>query len=89
VPHRVFDHVAIRCPKLGSEVTFGYCRTVASELPCERALGCFEGQLPVEPYFRRVLHEQTYERCFRSPPPDRYGALLDTVDKAKRAAPSD
>jgi len=89
VPHRVFDHVPIRCPKLGSEVTFGYCRAVASGLPCERALGCFERLLPAEQYFRRVLREQTYQQRFCAPPPDRYGALLDVVDKAKRGTPSD
>ncbi|MBW2527524.1 MAG: hypothetical protein JRI23_25305 [Deltaproteobacteria bacterium] len=86
MPYRAFDHVAVRCPKLGSEVTFGYCRSVSSGLPCERTLGCFEGLLPAEQYFRRVLKEETYERCFHSPPKDRYGALLETVAQAKRNA---
>ncbi len=89
MPHRVFDHVEIRCPKLGSEITFGYCRSVASGLPCERALDCFEGLLPAEQYFRRVLRDETFEQRFRGPPPDRYGALLDTVERAKRARPAD
>ena len=84
MPYRVFDHVTVRCPKLGSEVSFGYCRVVSSGLPCERALGCFAGRLPVEEYFRRVLREETYERCFCSPPADRYGGLLAAVDRARR-----
>lgn len=84
MPHRAFDPVSLRCPKLGSEVTFGYCRAVRDGLPCERALGCFEGLLPVEPYFRRVLRDETFDRCFEAPPPDRYGALLETVEQAKR-----
>jgi hypothetical protein len=83
MPQRAFDHVAVRCPKLGSEVTFGYCRAASSGLPCERALGCFEQLLPAEAYFRRVLRDETYDACFASPPPDRYGALLSTIAEAK------
>lgn len=85
MPHRAFDHLSLRCPKLGGEVTFGYCRTVGSGLPCERAIACFQIQFPVEQYFRRVLREETFKRCFASPPPDRYGALLGTVARAKQS----
>ena len=84
MPHRAFDHLQVRCPKLGGTVDFGYCRTVQQGLPCERALGCFEFSFPVEEYFRRVLREETFQRCFDSPAPDRYGSVLSHVTAAQQ-----
>lgn len=83
MPHRLFDHHRIRCPKLGSDVDFGYCRQLSDGLPCERAIRCFEPCFPVEAFFRQVLREQTFERCFCKPVADRYGALLQVVHDVK------
>ena len=82
MPYRVFDHVEVRCPKLGGEVTFGYCRVLEDGLPCSRALVCFELQFPVEVFFRKILREETFHRCFAGQRADRYGALLATVHAA-------
>ena len=85
MPYRVFDEIEVRCPRLGGEVTFGYCRTVSDGLPCNRALICFERKFPVADYFRRVLRETTFRQCFEEPPPeDRYQSLLRTVSKTKK-----
>jgi hypothetical protein len=83
MPHRVFDHIEIRCPQLGGEVTFGYCRTLADGLPCSRALVCFELKFPVVAYFQRVLKAETYERIFNAPQPSRMDKFLNTISEAK------
>ena len=80
----VFDHVELRCPKLGGEVTFGYCRTVDDGMPCPRALLCFELKFPVEEYFQIVLKEETFTRIFTNPPRTRLERFLDTVDAAAK-----
>lgn len=88
MPHRVFDHISVRCPMLGGPVTFGYCREVADGgLPCHKALVCFERQFPVDEYFRRVLHAETYARCFTAPAGCRYEKLLGAVDAAQQSKP--
>lgn len=79
MPHRTFDAVATRCPQLGSEVTFGYCRAVADGLPCRRALVCFAQRFPVQEFFRRALRPQTFARVFRSPPEDPATRLLRAI----------
>jgi hypothetical protein len=84
MPHRTFDHVEVRCPQLGGEVTFGYCRTVADGLPCHKALVCFEYQFPVEVFFRKLLKEETFHRIFIEPQPGRMEKFLKVVDTATR-----
>jgi hypothetical protein len=91
MPHRAFDHLSVRCPRLGGEVTFGYCRELTDGLPCPRALVCFEHSFPVMEYFRRVLREETFHRIFVSPDggADRISRLLDEVDRARNETPDD
>lgn len=83
MPYRTFDKAEIRCPRLGGEVTFGYCRQMNDGLPCNRALICFEMKLPVEQYFRAVLKEETFYRIFLEPDMGRYEKFLKTVSDAK------
>ena len=85
MPYRAFDQIEVRCPRLGGEVSFGYCRLVADGLPCERALICFERKFPVAEYFRRVLKEATFRQCFEEgPTEDRYQRLLRKVSQTKK-----
>ncbi len=79
----VFDHVEVRCPQLGGEVRFGYCRTLQEGLPCPRALVCFELKFPVEEYFRRVLRAKTFDNIFLVAPPTRMEKFLKTIAEAK------
>lgn len=85
MPHRVFDHVQVRCPMLGGPVTFGFCREAADGLPCHKALVCFERQFPADEYFRRLLEPETFERCFTAPTGCRYEKILGALDDAQRA----
>jgi hypothetical protein len=80
----VFDKVQVRCPQLGGEVTFGYCRSLNEGLPCPRSLVCFELKFPVEVYFRKVLEEETFDRIFSTPPPSRMERFLTTLAQAKQ-----
>ncbi len=83
MPHRAFDDLEVRCPMLGGEVTFRYCRRLDQGLPCRRALVCFAHAFPVETYFRHLLHATTFERCFAPPEQGRYEHLLETFSKAR------
>lgn len=83
MPYRVFDHIEVRCPKMGHQINFGYCRTVSDGLPCPRAIDCFYYTFPVEAYFRRVLKEETFARIFLAEHLNRYESFLQTVSDAK------
>lgn len=87
MPHRTFDQIEVRCPLLGGEVTFGYCRKLADGLPCHKALVCFAMKFPVAEYFRRLLKPETFQKVFLSPQPERMEKLLkvvgETVERTK------
>ena len=88
--YNVFDHVGARCPKLGGEVTFAYCRVLADGLPCSRALVCFERKFPVAEFFARILTEESYQRCFAGDDLGRYERFLAAVSAARdRVEPED
>jgi hypothetical protein len=87
--HDAFDRIDVRCPQLGGEVTFAYCRELQNGLPCPRALICFELRFPVEAYFRRVLEKQTFERLFNSKQPSRLERLFRAVDAARKTERKD
>ena len=88
MPHRVFDRVEIRCPKLGGPISFGDCRQATGKnRPCPRALSCFGATLPAEAYFRRVLEASTFREIFEAPPQGGYERLLGALDAAVARAP--
>ena len=82
MPHRTFDRTEVRCPQLGHEVTFGYCRSLSEGLPCAKALTCYERRFPVEAYFRRVLKAETFHRIFVEPGEPRYDQIMRTIKEA-------
>lgn len=84
MPYRVFDHLEIRCPQLGGEVTFGYCRAMADGLPCAKALDCYHLKFPVREYFHRVLTPEAFARIFESEQTGRYQKFLKTVAQAQK-----
>lgn len=87
MPHRTFDAIEVRCPKLGCQVAFGYCREVREPLPCERALVCFEQLFPVTEYFRLRLSTAAFHATFEQPTTGRYEKFLAAVDHAKNTTP--
>lgn len=84
MPHRAFDHLEVRCPQLGHQVQFSYCRRMNEGLPCPKAIDCFHLKFPAQEYFRRVLKEETFQRIFLDPKPDRYQKFLETLDRVSR-----
>ena len=86
MPYRAFDHIKVRCPRLGGEVPFGYCRCLKDGLPCQRALVCFERKFPAVKYFRLILKEETFSQIFHAESPSRIETFFETIRKAKERA---
>lgn len=79
-----YDRLEIRCPKLGGQVTFGYCRREGGRLPCQRALVCWHCFLPVEATLRAQMTEDDWHRCFMTSAKPRIDALLECIEAAKK-----
>jgi hypothetical protein len=80
----VFEDKHIRCPRLGHQISFHYCRREAGDQPCSRALTCWAPHFRVEDYFRRSMSGEEFERCFGVPPKDKMSTLLELVEQARK-----
>jgi len=78
------DHKLTRCPKLGDEMTFAYCREEAGDLPCARVVGCWQAAFDVAALLKEILTGEAWERFTNSQPKDKMTSLMEIIEKAKR-----
>jgi hypothetical protein len=78
-----YDHLEIRCPRLGHELHFSYCRTEAGDLPCLRTVKCWQPFFSVEAYLREILTAAQWERFTSQVPSDKMATLVDLIEQAK------
>jgi hypothetical protein len=72
------DHLMFyRCPKLGGEVPFKYCRTVKDGLFCERIILCWETMCDIVGFLQKHFDKETMAKCFQSS-----GGRIDILTKA-------
>lgn len=72
-----------RCPKLGHQVNFGYCRRESGTLPCAKALACWSHRFPVELLLRTLLGDELFEKTFCAAPKSRVENLMEAIESAK------
>ncbi len=68
-----------RCPELGGEVTFGYCRKMASGLPCHHLYHCWEESLDIDAYVKHNFTPEQIAQAFETPPRGRVGTIYDVL----------
>lgn len=81
-----FDHLAIRCPRLGGEVRFSYCRMEGGDLPCPRIITCWNSFFPVEEYLRKNMAADAWNNFICQVPKDKITTLIDLIEKAQKRA---
>jgi len=79
------DDREIRCPRLGGQVTFGYCRQEALGKPCFKALDCWHVYFDAETFFRTELGDAVFEQIFHVVPRPRLVTLVDLIAKARNS----
>jgi hypothetical protein len=75
-----FDHLILRCPRLGGEITFAYCKKEQGTLPCQRTLRCWQDLIPVEQHLKEFLSKDEWESCFNAPPKDKITTIFEIAD---------
>ena len=80
------DDKTIRCPRVGGEVTFRFCRFENNMLPCRFIAGCWQGQMDIEALLREHYSEEELDRIFAPPQPkmERLVGLMEKVQKEKQ-----
>ena len=79
-----YDNESIRCPKLGGEVDFRYCRLENNRLPCRWMIGCWEARLDIHRFLGDHYSKEELERIF-APPKPKIQTLVELIEKAKEA----
>ncbi len=78
-----YDALQCRCPRLGHEVAFFYCRQESGVMPCRRVMACWGGLIPVEAYLRAEMSPEQWDLFCRQEPQDKLSSLVDLVRKAR------
>jgi len=77
------DSKLIRCPKLGDEITFGYCLQESGDLPCVRIIQCWQAVFDVAALLKEHLTSGQWERFICAQPKDKVINLIEVIEKAK------
>lgn len=74
---------SIRCPRLGHEIPFSYCRRENSGLPCSRAITCWQDHFDVSGYLNSELTPDEWKASFETPPKPKMLTLFELIQRAK------
>jgi len=78
------DALIIRCPMLGGEVPFRYCRTVNEELPCRKIIICWEFRIEIGQFLNEHYSLDEIQRALAPPTKTRLDTILELIEKAKK-----
>ncbi|HYA15705.1 MAG TPA: hypothetical protein VEF33_15320 [Syntrophales bacterium] len=79
-----YDNLEIRCPRLGGEVKFSYCRKEGGGLPCLRVITCWYPYFPVEQHLRESMTTASWNNFVLKVPKDKVTTLIELIEEAKR-----
>ncbi|MFC1523206.1 hypothetical protein ACFL6N_00305 [Thermodesulfobacteriota bacterium] len=74
----------IRCPKLGHQIYFGYCRRENMGIPCMKTLDCWYPHFPVVDFLRRELTPDEWKDAFEQPLKPKMVSLVEILDRVTR-----
>lgn len=79
------DELTIRCPMLGGEVPFRYCRTLNEELPCRKIIICWEFRMEIAKFLSDHYSLDQIEKALTPPTKTRLETILELIEKAKKS----
>jgi hypothetical protein len=78
------DALIMRCPMLGGEVPFHYCRTVNEDLPCRKIIICWEFRIEIGHFLNEHYSFDQIQRALAPPTKTRLDTILELIEKAKK-----
>jgi hypothetical protein len=73
----------MRCPRLGHELTFSYCRKESGYLPCSRIVHCWSSVFDIEALLRKDLLPDLWQKFVNSEPKDKVINIIELIAAAK------
>ena len=78
-----YDEKTIRCPRVGGDVTFKYCRFENKMLPCKWIIGCWRMYIDINKFLEDYYSKEELDQIFALPKPKIQG-LVGLIEKAKK-----
>jgi hypothetical protein len=78
-----YDALIIRCPQLGGEVPFRYCRTMNEDLPCRKIMVCWEFRIEISKFLGEHYSIDQIQRALAPSTKTRLDTILELIEKAK------
>lgn len=79
-----YDALILRCPQLGGEVPFQYCRVVNEDLPCSKIIICWEFRIEIGKFLNEHYSLEQIQCALAPPSKTRMEALVELIEKAKK-----
>lgn len=79
------DERQIRCPRLGHQISFSYCRSENSGLPCFKALDCWHQRFAVEAFLQAELTPEAFANAFNRTTKPKLLSLVELIAQAEKA----
>ena len=85
------DALERRCPRLGGDVCFGYCKTCeAGKSACFKVFDCWWERFDVVAHMRTCLSPEAFEAlCAHRSPPAKVASLVDLIRQARERTAQD
>jgi len=78
------DSFQIRCPRLGQQIHFSYCRQENMGLPCFKTLDCWYIHFQVVEYLQQELSDIEWQDAFEKPSTPKMVSLVELIEKAQK-----
>ncbi len=78
------DHRSRRCPILGHDIRFSYCRQPGRLLPCGRVGDCWWEMFDVESFIRANYTDEQVRQILSAPKP-KVLSLIELIQQARQA----
>ena len=75
------DHLQLHCRSLGHRVPFEYCRSMNSNLPCNKILECWKNILPIDKFIRQHFTDNEMA-TFLTPTKPKLVQIFELMKKA-------
>ena len=85
LPDPPSDKFTIRCPRLGHQINFPYCRSENHGLPCFKTLDCWYTHFDVQTFLGDQLTQTDFKNLVQKKIPSKILSLLDLIEQAKQS----
>jgi hypothetical protein len=78
-----YDRLVRRCPMLGNEVPFSYCRQPGQEMPCRKLADCWWEALDIQAFIAEHFNEEV-QNALGQPSKPKMLSILEIIEQARK-----